>query len=233
MPIRKVPLTTGEYYHVFNRTIGKRYIFLEKKFNNYFLQLIDYYKTDSPSIRFSLYKRLAKGDQQHIRSQLKSKKQRVKVLSYCLMPTHFHFLLEQLTDGGISSFIGTVLNVFVQYYNKRNATNGPLFLPRFKAVHIDNDMLIKHVSRYIHLNPFSSGIVSNRIHLENYPWSSYGEYLGRGYSTICDTNLILNMFRNDRYAYKRFIDERSAYQKTLEKLKHINKTEINNTTGRY
>ena len=222
MPLRKIALVNNEYYHVFNRSIGKRYIFLDERANLRFIKLIQYYKIDRHRLKFSLFNRLPLSTQFHILKGIDNEQQKVKILSYCLMPTHFHFLIEQKVENGISSFIGTVLNSFVQYLNRRDAMRGPLFLPNFKAVHILSDAQLKHTSRYIHLNPASSGIVKSVEKLGNYPWSSYGEYISgalKKVSKVCDISDILSLFDNDSERYIRFLKARSGYQRSLEFLK--------------
>jgi len=222
MPLRKIALVNDEYYHVFNRSIGKKYVFLDEGANLRFIKLIQYYKFCRRRLKFSLFNRLPLSTQFHILKGIGNEQQRVKILSYCLMPRHFHFLIEQKVENGISDFVGTVLSSFVQYLNRRDATHGPLFLPNFKAVHIQSDTQLKHASRYIHLNPVSSGIVKSVEKLGNYPWSSYREYISgalKVVNKVCDISDILALFDNDSERYVRFLEMRSGYQRSLEFLK--------------
>lgn len=92
------------------------------------------------------------------------------------MPNHFHLLLQQIRDGGITEFISKLTNSYTRYFNIRNKRIGPLFQGEFKAVHVETDEQLIHLSRYIHLNPIVSYITKK---LESYQWFSYLEYLGR------------------------------------------------------
>ena len=89
----------------------------------------------------------------------------------------------------------------------------------FKAVLIENDEQLLHVSRYIHLNPYSSYLVKNIEELKKYPWSSLYEYLNTK-SELCDISDILSNFKNSEM-YWRFIKDHSDYQKKLESIKHL------------
>ena len=138
------------------------------------------------------------------------------------MPNHFHLLLMQLTDTGITEYMSQTINAFTRYYNVKNARKGQVFLHHFKAVMIKTDEQLIHTSRYIDLNSFSSGIVNDTKDLELYKWSGYKAYIDGNYKdTLINTRLILQMFDNDREKYKEFVLDRAAYQKSLEIIKHI------------
>ena len=103
-----------------------------------------------------------------------SEEKMIEIICYCLMPNHIHFLIRQLKENGISKFMGQISNSYTKYFNTKYTRVGPLLQGPFKAVLIESDEQLIHVSRYIHLNPIVSGIVKN---LEDYPWSSYLEYI--------------------------------------------------------
>ncbi|MBI2641202.1 transposase [Candidatus Roizmanbacteria bacterium] len=145
---------------------------------------------------------------------------RVEILAYCLMPTHFHFLIKQKKHNGISKFMADIVNSFTRYFNLRNERKGPLFLPRFKSVLVATDNQLMHVSRYIHLNPYSSGLIKNINSLNDYQWSSFGEYLLHE-QKLCNTKLVLSLFRGKENSYKKFIEDNADYQRSLEKLKYL------------
>ncbi len=111
-------------------------------------------------------------------------------------------------------------NSFVRYYNTKNEKKGPLFESQFKAVRILSEGQLLHVSRYIHLNPYSGYLVKNINDLESYQWSSFREYLGLASKNICYKDLILSAFScpDD---YKKFVFDRADYQRELEQIKHL------------
>ena len=79
----------------------------------------------------------------------------VSILSYCLMPNHFHLILYEHTENGISKFMGKLLTAYSMYFNKKYDRSGPLFTHPFRSEHINNDSQYMYIFSYIHLNPLS------------------------------------------------------------------------------
>lgn len=207
MPARITPLINGQFYHVYNRGVEKRRIFENRRTYTRFLQAINYYRLAGPKPKFSNFikYKLFKPDPD---------KKIVEIICYCLMPNHFHFLLKQLKENGISEFISKLTNSYTKYYNVKFNRIGPLLQGQFKAVLIESDEQLVHVSRYIHLNPISSCLVKKP---EDYEWSSYNEYLdGEG---ICAKKEILKFFKSV-VDYKKFVDDQIDYAQKLELIKH-------------
>jgi putative transposase len=141
----------------------------------------------------------------------------VSIISYCFMPNHFHFMLRQEVDGGISKFVGQFLNSYTRYFNTKNKRVGGLFLDRFKNVLVISEAQMLHLTRYIHLNPYSSGIVKDLENLSNYEWSSLPEYLGLVNENVCDRGIVESYFKS-KESYKKFVFDRAEYQKELKEL---------------
>ena len=135
------------------------------------------------------------------------------------MPNHFHFLLKNLTEEGIKKFISNFQNSYAKYLNTKTGRTGSLFQQNFKAVRIESNEQLIHVSRYIHLNPVTAYIVKSTEELINYPWSSYPNYYKKEKSYL-KKDLILENFRtaND---YKKFVTDQVDYQRELDKIKHF------------
>ena len=207
---RITPLVNDQYYHIFNRGTEKRKIFTQSRDYNRFLQTFFYYQFTNLKKSFS---KLTKSELELFKPFGDEKQ--VEIICYVLMPNHFHFIIKQLKEGGISSFISKFCNSYSKYFNTKYSRVGPLFQARFKAVLIDTDEQLIHVSRYIHLNPIVSGLTKN---LADYRWSSYHEYL-TGKNLICSIHEVLNLFSslND---YKNFTEAQIDYGTTLEILKH-------------
>jgi len=136
------------------------------------------------------------------------------------MPNHFHFLLRQETDGGISKFLSQFLNSYTRYFNTKNERVGPLFLEDFKNVLVESEEQFLHLSRYIHLNPFSSSVVSSLENLYTYEWSSLSEYIGGSEDYICDKEMIMNYFKT-KESYKKFVSDRADYQRELKQIENL------------
>jgi putative transposase len=136
------------------------------------------------------------------------------------MPNHFHFLLRQKQDGGISKFLSDFTNSYTHYFNTRQDREGPLFKGVFKAVRIENNEQLLHISRYIHLNPYSSYLIKSLEDLTNYPYSSFLEYLGEAEKEFCQKEIILANFSRLE-DYKKFVFNQADYQRSLEINKHL------------
>lgn len=113
----------------------------------------------------------------------------VHIGAYCLMPNHFHLLITECIDGGISKFMQKLTTAYVMYYNKKYKRTGGLFEGKFKAEHAATDRYLKYLFSYIHLNPIKlidpnwreQGIRDKKIaldYLKNYSHSSYSDYQG-------------------------------------------------------
>lgn len=209
MPGRIVSLVNGEIYHIYNRGSDKRNIFTQPRDYKRFKQTVYYYQYAGPKIRLSLF---ATSTLDSFKPDLTKKL--VEILCFCLMPNHFHFMVKQLKDGGISTFMSQLSNSYTKYFNTKYLRVGPLLQGAFKAVLVESEEQLIHLSRYIHLNPVVSGICKMP---EDYLWSSYHEYQGK--EAICSTSLILNLFPS-KEKYAKFTKDQIDYGTTLEIIKH-------------
>lgn len=152
-----------------------------------------------------------------------SKDNLVQIICYCLMPTHIHLLLKQLTENGISIYIRDLLDSYSRNFNSSHKRKGPLWDNRFKNVLIENDEQLLHLTRYIHLNPTSAGLVDNP---KNWQFSSYHEYVGSAVNgQICNNSGLVDV---PPAQYRKFCLERKSYQRELSKIKSIT---LENYTG--
>jgi putative transposase len=144
----------------------------------------------------------------------------IDIVCFCLMPNHFHFLLRQKKKDGIRQFISQVTNSHTKYFNLKNKRAGPLFQGRFKSKRVETKQQLLHLSRYIHLNPYSSYLIKEKSDLVNYAFSSFPEYLGRVGKKLCSKEDVLESFKtlND---YKKFVFNNADYQKRLQEIKHL------------
>src|SRR3989344_7863223 len=167
MPYRITPFETAGFYHIYNRGVEKRQIFLTERDYERFLQTLYYYQFSGPKPKFSNKYRFKN-------KEFDKNPKIVDLLAFCLMPNHFHLLIKQLGDGGTQEFLSKIANSYTKYFNTKHKRVGPLFQGQFKAVLIESDEQLIHVSRYIHLNPFVSELVSD---LTIFPYSSYKYFL--------------------------------------------------------
>lgn len=220
MPIRSTPLVNGQIYHVLNRGNGAIPIFKLSYDYRRFLEIITYYQNSKPPLRFSKYLQLPATERTRIIEELIKKGDFwVEIIAFCLMPNHFHFILKQLKDAGIFNFMSLSQNSYARYFNLKNKRKGGIFEDRFKAIIIETNEQLLHLSRYIHLNPYSSYIVKDFPSLLKYPYSSLGEYLGLTQTQLCKKEIVLDQFTGPK-DYKEFLANQADYQRSLDQIKH-------------
>ena len=224
MPIREEPFVNGEYYHIYNRGVAKLPVFLKHRHYLRFERTINYYSYYPKAISFSHYLRLkmvsniTELDKLHkfIPNQL------VELICYCLMPNHFHFILKQVADNGISNFMRNLGNSYTKYFNVINNRVGPVFQGRFKAIHIESEYYLKHLSRYIHINPIEAGICDLQTIID-YPYSSLSQYVSNSPAgtLICKPKIILDQFGKGEFSYSSFCQNLADYGSTVSSLKKL------------
>lgn len=210
MPYRVTPFVNDNFYHVFNRGVEKRKIFISDQDYQRFIQTLYYYQFEGPKPRFSNHNRFKIKD-------FSNNPKIVEIICYCLMPNHFHLLLKQVKEKGIQEFLSKVSNSYTKYFNTKNNRVGPLFQGQFKAVAVESDEQLLHLSRYIHLNPYVSELTKD---WENFPFSSFAEFTSSSNNSICVKEYILDFYKNPK-DYKNFVKDYASYAKDLEKIKHL------------
>lgn len=142
----------------------------------------------------------------------------MRIICYCLNPNHYHLILKQLSEGGISAFLQRLSGGYTQYFNIKHNRNGVLFQGKFKSVPIHSNEHLLHTSAYVNLN--------NRIHgvRKGAAISSWDEYLGNIKGGLCSRGIILKQFKN-LSEYKNFAEsllhdiiERKERLKELQEL---------------
>ena len=173
MPYRAVEFRAGEYYHIYNRGNNYQPIFFEHENYLYFLrQLRKYLVSDG-----------------------------VEIIAYCLMPNHYHLLMHLKTDD-LSGLMQPFALSYTKAINKRYERVGSLFQGRFKAIHVDRNEYLMHLSRYIHLNPVEAGLVRRP---EDWEFSSYPEFIGLRNGTLPKPDVVLAQFPSPD-AYRLFVE---------------------------
>ncbi|MFA5271771.1 MAG: transposase [Candidatus Omnitrophota bacterium] len=217
-------LVTGEVYHALTRSIANFKIFNNEVDFSRMKDVLKYYQFKSPLKSFSAFNKLA--DKKLIFSQsdnfAKTTNKLVKVIAWCLMPTHIHLVLKQSKDGGISRFMNNILNSYSRYFNIKHNRKGPLWEGRFKKILVESDEQLLHLTRYIHLNPVTAGLIDRP---EDWPASSYGGYVVSDDSenNLCCYHELLDI---NPATYKKFVDDRISYQKELIRIKHLAGEEV-------
>ena len=183
--LRKVAFAPGNFYHIYNRGTDKRKIFLGQR--DYLRFLVSLYICNSTEPVSMTDLLLPQGRTLRDLFDEKRKDTIVDIGAYCLMPNHFHLLVKEKIENGITTFMRKVSTSHVMYVNKRNDRSGNLFQGRFKAEMADTDEYLKYLFAYIHLNSVKliepkwreEGIQKMdavKNFLDNYEWSSYSAY---------------------------------------------------------
>jgi putative transposase len=181
MPVRPQVLSIDEYYHIYNRGVDKRAIFLEEEDYRRFIKLL-YLCNGSIPVEYRNFKSKSF-------SEIDTGDKLVAIGAYCLMPNHFHILIREIHENGIVKFMSKLLTAYSSYFNKKYDRSGALFGSEFKSEHLDGDEYLKYIFSYIHLNPaklkdpFWRESTENRKELfdfvNTYPYSSHLFYFGQ------------------------------------------------------
>lgn len=187
-------------YHIFNRGVEKRDVFLNNK--DYFRFIHDMFEFNDQSPALNLGYNLLKSDFNRPRKLL------VEILCFCLMPNHYHFMLRQKVDGGITEFMRKIGTGYTNYFNLKNKRVGVLFQGKFKAVHIEKEAHLLYLPHYIHLNPLDLAFpewreqkiksVSKALQfLKTYQWSSYLDYINiKNFPSITQRDFLTAIYRS-------------------------------------
>lgn len=193
--MRETPFINEEYYHIYNRGVEKRMIFSDPSDVARFFKSMEEFNTVEPigSIFQNSFHKLS--------CPTSKSGKLVEFIAYCLNPNHYHFILKQMVDGGISEFMKRLSGGYTRYFNERHKRSGALLQGRFKSIHIGTNEYLLHASVYVNLN--------NHIHKLSGPTfklvkSSWNEYV-RNDTNFCEKSIILGQFR-DKLEYKKFAE---------------------------
>ncbi len=199
MPSRNVKKEQApdSYYHVYVRGGNKQKIFIDDADYKYFLKLFDRYLSQTPVI--------SKTNEVYPNFQNK-----IEILAYCLMKNHFHILVYQYDVPFLEKFMRSIMISYSRYFNLKYKRTGPIYENRYKAVRIDQNTYLQHVSRYIHLNP--------RV-WERYRYSSLRYYRDENVLFWLNTNRILEQFTS-KQKYLEFVSDYEEMHDTLGEIQH-------------
>lgn len=144
MPSKVVPLITSEIYHVFNRGANKQEIFLSSEDYLRFYLSLDYFNVLEPVHNFSHARVQASG--------VETRNKLVEIIAYSLLPNHYHLLLRQISDNGISEFMKRVSVGYTGYFNDQYQHSGVLFQGKYKRVHVETNEQYNYLFAYVNEN---------------------------------------------------------------------------------
>ena len=173
--MRKEKLITGGYYHIYNRGVNFENIFFQEQNWYFFLDRLKRYFTPN----------------------------KVEILAYCLMPNHYHLLVQVKTDDIGIQVVHPFAISYTKAINKQQERVGPLFQGPYQVRSVNNPNDLIHLSSYIHNNPVAAGFVQAP---EEWEFSSYLEYIGERRGSLPKVEVVLTRFKN-RLAYADFVKE--------------------------
>ena len=207
--------------HIYNRGVEKRIIYKDTQDYGVFLRYLKDYLSPPPDLKdlktiINVQGTSFKG----VSRQPKNYHQKIVLIAYCLMPNHFHLLLQQQENRVLENFMRSLITRYCIYFNKKYDRVGPLFQGIYKAVLITEDSHLLHLSRYIHLNPseFTKSLIN--------AYSSYPDYLKLRNTVWLNPNPVMKFFENKVIPeikkfnkYKDFVEKyRKDSTQTLRKL---------------
>ena len=219
MAYRTIKPYTGGIFHIFNRSINHEEIFSKSTDSQRMLTNIAYYRQTEQPVSLSYYLAWCAKNRSPMSLQ---GTQLITIIAYCLMPTHFHLLVKQEQEKGVSTFMANIQNSYTRYYNSIYDREGHLFQGQYKLVEIDNNDSLLHVSRYIHLNPSTAKLVS-AANLDTYEYSSFHEITHHNSANhLANTSVIIDQSNDhDRTNYIDFVKDNIDYQRKLKMIEKL------------
>lgn len=208
--MRKIEFCDGEIYHVYNRGVEKRDIFMDDRDYHRFVYCLYEFNDEQPALNARhAYKPVINHDRSAF-SPVKCKRMPlVEIMVFTLMPNHYHFMLRQIKENGITRFMHRLGTGYTMYFNKKYERVGSLFQGPFKAVHLSKQEHFIHLPHYIHTNPYRGlASVESVEDLLKYRWSSFPDYAGKeNFPNVTRRDFLLNLY-NGEEGYLKFTEDR-------------------------
>jgi putative transposase len=179
MAIRPHSFAPNEIFHCYNRGVDKRTVFGNAQDFSYFLKLLRFFNTSE------------------VRGNLRSVQNKMPVdppvtlLTYCLLPNHYHIVLRcNDVEGGLSKYMQRVGGGYTMYFNQKNERTGSLFQGKFKANHVDTDEYLRHILAYVGFNNIVHNIEDKSLFRSSI---NYKDELVRGLASSFSTENMLEV----------------------------------------
>ena len=198
--MRKQPLVTGEYYHIYNRGVDKRDIFNSKKDLDRFIESVCEFNKVEQIVSLANLRKT-----KQIAPKALSGNPLVSIVAYCFNPNHFHFIFKQLIDGGIAKFMQKLQAGYTSYFNIKNSRTGSLFQGTFKSNLMNNENYFNKILGYTNKNYQVHNIPKSKTDLI---FASDYEYENNNFKIISpmEGKIILGIFGGSK-GFRRHCDE--------------------------
>lgn len=219
------------FYHTFNRGVEKRKIFLENI--DYLRGIHDFYEFNDADAVVNLNRRF---DGYPISINKTRGEKLVDVITWCLMPNHYHLFSTPKTENGLAKFHQKFGIGFSNYFNTKYKRSGVLFQGKYKKVRVISDSQMAQLVCYVHANPLDlwkpdwkeRGLTSLEIQnalkfLEKYRWSSHLDYLDiKNFPSLLSNNeFLINFFGGPKGYSEFFINWLKYYEKNIDSIKKL------------
>lgn len=207
--MRKEKIAIGKYYHILNRGNSKQDIFFDDRDRTRFLFSILFFQFNFPIYNISRQVSQFIKRRKFEESVLKKGKNRLtELVAFAFMPNHFHFILHEIEENGISKYMQRIQIAHTKYINTRYKKSGHLFQGAFKSVPIKNDDQLLYLSAYIHRNPRE--LLKWKNHEKKFFWSSYQDFCDNNrWDNLLKHQIITKQFSSSA-KYEKFVKESSA-----------------------
>ena len=200
-----------EVYHVLNRGVDKRQIFMDKQ--DYLRFIHDLYEFNNQERVESTYHKFhnySTDNNIDLKPDKEPRKLLVDILAFCLMPNHYHLLLSPRGEGSIPQFMHKVNMGYSKYFNQKHERVGTLFQGPYKHISVTNEIHFLHLPFYVHFNPLDLSYPEwreNKISnpkkalefLKSYRWSSHLDYLGiKNFPSVLNMKPLMEIFGNNK-----------------------------------
>lgn len=221
MSLRKDNLVQGQIYHIYNRGVDKRDIFMDDEDRFRFIHDLFEFNDENPSLNIGdvlSSKKLKNLEVGLPEIERKPRKILVEILVFCMMNNHYHLIVRQKKENGITEFMRKLGTGYTNYFNQKYERTGALFQGKFKSVCIKNDAHLMYLPIYLHLNPLDFKFHTWREKkiknyqetiefLDSYRWSSYMDYTGqKNFPSLIKKDFILSRVGDEKSFKKEMID---------------------------
>lgn len=202
----------NSYYHIYNRGVEKRQIFMDNMDYSVFVSYLkNYLLPKSEDLLQNISADESSTPKQKAEAlkllKLNNFSETISLTAYCLMGNHFHLLVKQTLADGIDRFMNSLMTRYTMYFNRRHKRVGHLFQGNYKAVLVETEAQLLHLTRYIHHNPPSKGHA-----FQTYPYSSYQQYISPAHLEWVKPEEILTYFSKQGFnSYAAFVGDVFTY----------------------
>lgn len=226
--MQKPQFVEENIYHIYNRGVEKRDVFLkDKDYLRFVHDLYEFNDEDAASNIWYYFSPSSEVEPHYIPKERKQRKLLVEILAFVLMPNHYHLMIRQLRENGIVKFMQKLGTGYTMYFNNVYERVGGLFQGRYKAILVNEEPHFIYLPFYIHTNPLklyrgSTSLDRVERYLENYRWSSLPDYIGKkNFPSVTSRQFLLDYFggkKEFRKELRQLLKQGDEYFETIDEV---------------